>query len=62
MTVADLGEIMEPYYVPAQLQLYVMFGSMMITRKLDMFNPVIVKVIRYVATFDKFAFFYCITV
>ncbi|KAL3943577.1 MAG: hypothetical protein SGBAC_002358 [Bacillariaceae sp.] len=47
VTVADLGEIVEPYYVPAQLQLYVMFGSMMITRKLDMFNPGVVKVIRF---------------
>lgn len=46
VTVADLGEIVEPYFVPAQFQLYVMFGSMMITRKLDMFNPVVVKVIR----------------
>ncbi|CAJ1952414.1 unnamed protein product [Cylindrotheca closterium] len=47
VTVADLGDIVEPYFVPAQLQLYVMLGSMMITRKIDMFNPVVVKVIRF---------------
>ena len=46
VTLADLGEIVEPYYVPAQLQLYVLLGSMMITRKIDLFNPLVVKVIR----------------
>jgi len=47
VTVADLGEIVEPYFVSPQLQLYVMFGSMMITKKIDLFNPVIVKAIRF---------------
>lgn len=46
VTVADKGEIVEPYFVPPQLQLYVMFGSIMMSRKLDLFNPVVVKVIR----------------
>lgn len=56
VTVADLGEFVEPAFASSQIQLYVMLGSMIIASKIDMYNPVVVKVIRYVSTFDIFAF------
>lgn len=46
VTVADKGEFVEPYFMKPQIQLYVLFGSMMITKKLDLFDPFVVKTIR----------------
>lgn len=45
---SDKGEYVDPYFVSPQIQLYAVFGSMMLTKRIDMFNPFVVKLIRYV--------------
>lgn len=47
VTIADKGEIVEPNFVSPQLQLYSLLGSMMIAKKIDLFNPMVVKAIRF---------------
>lgn len=38
----------EPYFASPMLQLYTTFGFMLISRKLDLFQPKVVRIARYV--------------
>ncbi len=42
------GEIVEPYFVSPSLQMYTTFGTILLSRKVDMFNPTVVRLCRYV--------------
>lgn len=42
------SEYLEPYLIPPSLQLYATFGCMILSKKVDMFSPFVVKLIRYV--------------
>lgn len=46
-SVIDKGEYVDPYFISPQFQLYAVFGSMMITKRIDMFNPWVVRLIRF---------------
>lgn len=38
----------EPYFISPSLQMYTTFGTILLSRKIDMFNSKIVRLIRYV--------------
>ena len=42
------GEIVEPYFVSPSLQMYTTFGTILLSRKIDMFSPTVVRLCRYV--------------
>ena len=41
-------DFVEPYFVSPSIQMYVTFGSILLSRKIDMFNPKVVRLARYV--------------
>lgn len=40
--------IVEPYFISPSLQMYTTFGTILLSRKIDMFNPKVVRLVRYV--------------
>jgi len=40
------GEIVEPYFVSPSLQMYTTFGTILLSRKIDMFSPTVVRLCR----------------
>jgi hypothetical protein len=55
---APLGEVnemnepyLEPYFMSPSVQLYATFGCMILSNKIDMFSPFVVRLIRYVLRF-----------
>ena len=46
VTVADKGELVEPHFLSAQVQMYALFGSFFIAKRIDMSNPIVIRVIR----------------
>ena len=46
-------EFVEPYFISPSLQMYTTFGTILLSRKIDMFNPAVVRMVRYVFTFGQ---------
>ena len=44
----ETQEFVEPYFISPSLQMYTTFGTILLSRKVDMFNPNVVKAVRYV--------------
>lgn len=42
----DRGDIDEPYFLPPSTQLYATFACMILSRRLNFFDPVVVRVVR----------------
>ena len=42
------AEYQEPYFMSPAIQLYTTFGAMMLSRRVDLFSPVVVRILRYV--------------
>mmetsp|Transcript_32477 Transcript_32477/g.76423 ORF Transcript_32477/g.76423 Transcript_32477/m.76423 type:complete len:408 (-) Transcript_32477:454-1677(-) len=40
-------EYVEPYFISPSLQMYSTFGTILLSRKIDMFNPKVVRLIRF---------------
>jgi hypothetical protein len=40
------GDYDEPYVISPSMQLYTTFGAMMISRRVDLFSPLLVRIIR----------------
>jgi cobalamin biosynthesis protein CobT len=43
----------KPYFVSPSLQMYTTFGTILLSRKIDMFNPKVVGLVRYVFLLEK---------
>ncbi|MGK3757006.1 MAG: hypothetical protein ACI8RD_009320, partial [Bacillariaceae sp.] len=41
-------KFVDPYFISPSMQIYTTFGTILVSRKIDMFSPKVVKVIRYV--------------
>jgi len=41
------AEYQEPYFMSPAIQLYTTFGAMMLSRRVDLFSPVVVRILRF---------------
>ena len=42
----DSADIDEPYFLPPSMQLYTTFACMLLSRRIDFFDPTVVRVVR----------------